>query len=116
MEINEKNKSGRKDRMQGWQSSMKKTAGNDILHRPGDASTATEATTRERVKWRGRGGRGGEGREVVGSEIIQISHSVSDANLHSTSFQTPTGDHTCPDLELRQMFAYVCVFVCRPLV
>lgn len=30
---------------------MKKTAGSDILHRPGDASRAMEATTREGVEW-----------------------------------------------------------------
>lgn len=38
-----------------WQPSMKETAGNDILHKPGDAS-GKEATSRDtgRVRERGR--------------------------------------------------------------
>lgn len=31
----------------GWQPSMKKTAGSDILHKPGDASGMMEATSRD---------------------------------------------------------------------
>lgn len=50
----------------GWQSSMKKTAGSDILHKPGDASGMMEATLqrhkeRERGRKREMRGSGGEG-------------------------------------------------------
>lgn len=38
----------------GWQPSMKKTAGSDILHKPGDASGMMEATL-QRCKERERG-------------------------------------------------------------
>lgn len=65
MKINEKNQSGREDRMQGWQPSMKKTAGSDILHRPGDASRAMEATAREGR----RGDEGGEEEEEGGGRL-----------------------------------------------
>lgn len=46
----------------GWQSSMKETAGSDILHKPGDASGMMEATSRvkretgRREETRGFGG------------------------------------------------------------
>lgn len=35
-----------------WQPSMKKTAGSDILHKPGDASGVMEATSRDIEKGR----------------------------------------------------------------
>lgn len=49
----------------GWQSSMKATAGSDILHKPGDASGMMEATSRvkrdtaRRGAWGWGGGGGG---------------------------------------------------------
>lgn len=36
----------------GWQVSMKKTAGSDILHKPGDASGMMEATSRDMERGR----------------------------------------------------------------
>ncbi len=54
----------------GWQPSMKKTAGSDILHKPGDASGMMEATSRdikrgkeeEGERWGGLEEGGGGGR------------------------------------------------------
>lgn len=49
----------------GWQSSMKATAGSDILHKPGDANGMMEATSRVKRET-GRSGRWG----VWGLDIV----------------------------------------------
>lgn len=52
------NKERTEDMRRGWQSSMKATAGSDILHKPGDASGMMEATSRVKRET-GRRGRWG---------------------------------------------------------
>lgn len=48
----------------GWQPSMKKTAGSDILHKPGDASGMMEATSRDMER-----GRKGERKKERDEEV-----------------------------------------------
>lgn len=49
----------------GWQPSMKKTAGSDILHKPGDASGMMEVTSRDIKRVREEGKRWRRGVVVV---------------------------------------------------
>lgn len=53
------NKERTGDMRRGWQSSMKATAGSDILHKPGDASGMMEAASRVKRDTARRGEKGG---------------------------------------------------------
>lgn len=71
----------------GWQSSMKATAGSDILHKPGDASGMMEATSRVKrdTARRGGGGRYCGFRLQIPVLISSVPHSRPPASLAAWS-------------------------------